>query len=139
MSFFDDLLQKITPGPGMETALSALPSLFGAYESARGKPIGAPLQMLGKLGGQHAGYREQKGNANALTQLVQSFNPQNAPIATDLYKQYQPSMDQMTPDARIAELQNIQNVGEKEQLQTPKAGKQYYNPQTGQLEEHEPG
>lgn len=139
MSLFDDLLSKITPSPGIETALSTLPSLFGAYESARGKPIGAPLQMLGKLGGEHADYREQKGNASALQQLVQTFNPQNAPIAASMYKQFQPAMDQMTPEAKMAELQNLQNVGEREQLKPPKAGKQYYNPETGKIEEHEPG
>lgn len=139
MSFFDDLLQKITPGPGTEKFLSALPELFGAYESARGKPIGAPLQMLGKLGEEHAGYREQKGNANALQQLVQTFNPQNAPIAASMYKQFQPAMDQMTPEAKMTELQNLQNVGEREQLQPPLAGKDYYNPATNAVESYEPG
>jgi hypothetical protein len=139
MSFFDDLLQKITPSPGMEKFLSSIPELVGAYESARGKPMGAPLQMLGQFGDQNAALREQKGNANALTQLIKTFNPQNAPIAAGLYKQYEPSMDQMTPDARIAELQNIQNVGEREQLKPVKFGKDYYNPQTGKLEQHGPG
>lgn len=123
MSWFDDFLQKISPSPGTEKVLSALPQLLGAFESARGRPIGAPLSMLGQFGDVNAKNRETSGNANALNQLVQTFNPQDAPIANSLYKQFQPSMDQMTPDARMAELQNIQQVGEKEQLKTDPADK----------------
>lgn len=109
------LSQKIGQhiSPGLESFLSAVPALLGAYESARGVPIGAPLQMLGKLGLQHSANRqqEQQDTADVAHRLVSLSQRGLLPQDATLYD----SIARMTPKAAEAELSDIeaQEVAER--------------------------
>ena len=137
MSFFDDILAKITPSPGMETFLSALPQLLGAYESGRKghEGVGNLLSMLGQFGEQNAATREKKGDVSALGTLASGYNTPSTPIASAEYQKLQPLSSGMSPDMLGKEYENVQATGQAELAKQKPAN--YYNTQTGQIEQHD--
>ena len=65
MSIWDDI-KSAAESPTTEEIIGAVPALIGGYEAARGRPIGAPLSMLGNLALQHG--HERSVNAQNLEQ-----------------------------------------------------------------------
>lgn len=122
MSILDSLRALVptsapTVSPGWETALSALPQIFGAFEQARGRPIGAPLEVLGDLIGQNAAYRQKAAGLAPLQKLVsQTLSPQTTPQAFKEFTALQPTLGGLDPDAATKQLQRLQALGEKETL-----------------------
>ena len=76
MSIWDDITQAASSAgsaitsPTGEEILSAVPALIGGFEAARGRPIGAPLTMLGQWGLEQGANR--KASAKAMEQAQAS-------------------------------------------------------------------
>ena len=124
--------------PNVEEFLSAIPQLLGAFESARGKPIGNVLSLLGSFGDQNANNRRQRGDISALTKLASGYNQQNAPAAYNQFQQLQPLLPQMSQDEQLAQLGNIQSLGEREETKSPRLPQKYFNTATGGIEYKDP-
>lgn len=92
--------------PGLESILSAIPALLGAYESARGVPAGAPLQMLGSLGLQHAANRQQEMQSQADLAARLNLLAQRGllPQGQDFLK----TIESMSPEAAQKELADVE-------------------------------
>lgn len=125
--------------PNAEEWLSAIPSLLGAYESAKGKPIGAILSGLGGLGTQHATERLAGTDVSALQKLLGSIPQQQAPVAYQQYQTLQPMLDKMTPTQALKEMEKIQQTatGEETKFSAEKPPL-FYNMKTGKMEYHRP-
>ena len=131
-----DFLKNLGSGisPNTEELLAAIPTLLGAYEQGRGRPFGNVLSAAGGLLGQNVANRRQKGDVGAMLKMVQgSVHPGS--LADRELQQFLGAQQGMSMEGQQGMLQNI--LGEA-QAEMGKKPAQYYNTQTGQIEQHDP-
>ena len=114
--FLSKLLQGGSISPNMETLLAVVPTLVGAYEQGRGRPIGNVLTVGGGLLGQHAGYRKGLSDADTLKQFVQQTvsNKARTPEAAAEFDRLAPLLGQMDSAQASKLLENVLGTGQSE-------------------------
>lgn len=138
---FSDFLKKLIPSPTTEEGLMDIPALLGAYESARGKPIGTVLSGLAGIGNQNAQTRQATGDADVMQQILGNISPTNAPVTYQQYQNIQPYLGQMSPEMANKELGSLQGEQVSEELANEKkkvAGWQHIVTKDGQLLQYDP-